>query len=296
MKIRIIVCLFLASQIATGQESYRQDLISLAEVYHEYHASNPSDEVFIAFDAVTSDDLRVSKEFIKELIRPENEIATEKYLTKPDSITLRSLYVVRAVNYNMFEKFPKNNNLLVDSLLNETTNYHEQISCYYGMLFNAISNKNRPLKMSKYNFNLNGYELENDVEKAIFFLESMEVFGTLIWGYMNIPDPPNYAKALTIIRNYPKYNGKPYYEYLALDFDDFLLRIDKNRPIESFKNYYLNKYMSCVLSHSLCLIQSQKTRQEALDVLFKSILADKSFWEFSETPELYESIFNQIKG
>lgn len=131
--------------------------------------------------------------------------------------------------------------------------------------------------------------------EPIFFLESMEVFGTLIWGYINIPDPPNYEKALAIIRNYPRYNGRLYYEYLDLNFDDFLVKIDKSRPKESFKNYHLNKYMNCVLSHSLCLIQKKKTKQEALDVLLKSILADERFWRFSKTPEVYESVFNQIR-
>lgn len=296
MKIKTIIYLLLISQIATAQENFKEEITFLAKTYHEYHFSNPSEEVFIELKSIKSTQLNITKVFIEELIQPKNEIASTKYLTKPDSTTLRNLYIIRALNYNMYEDEPQNSNHLLDSLLNNINNYHELISCYYGMLFTAISNKNRPLKMSKYNFTLNEYELENDVEKGIFFLESMEMFGTLIWGYINIPKPPNFEKALEIIENYPKYNGSHYYEYLDLDFDDFLLRVDKTKPKESFKRYYLNKYMNCVMSHSLCLVQNKETKKEALEVLFKSILANENYWKYSETPEIFEAVFKQIRG
>lgn len=296
MKMKTLIYLLLISQITFAQDNFKEEITFLAKTYHEYHSSNPSEEVFVELKSIKSTQLKTAKYFIEELIQPKNEIASTKYLTKPDTATLRNLYIIRALNYNMYEDEPKDSNHLLDSLLNNSNNYHELISCYYGILFTAISNKNRPLKMSKYNFTLNEYELDNDVEKGIFFLESMEMFGTLIWGYINIPKPPNFEKALKIIENYPKYNGSPYYEFLDLNFDDFLLRIDKTRPKESFKRYYLNKYMNCVMSHSLCLIQNEETKKEALEVLFKSILADENYWKYSETPEIFEAVFKQIRG
>jgi len=60
--------------------------------------------------------------------------------------------------------------------------------------------------------------LGDKTEKGIFFLESMETFRTMIWGFINVPDPPNYAKALSVINNCPKYNSEPYYQNLGLNF------------------------------------------------------------------------------
>ena len=75
------------------------------------------------------------------------------------------------------------------------------------------------IDFSKTNFLLNNYGLQNETEKGIFFLKAMRFCGTVIWGLMNIPKPPNYKKALELISKYPKFNGQPYYQYLDLNFE-----------------------------------------------------------------------------
>lgn len=297
MKIRTLILCILISQISFGQknENENENIIELAKIYHEFHTSNPTDETFEKLKTIEADQLKTSIEFIDELIREKNKIATRKYLSKPDSVTLKKLYIIRAVNYNMFEAIPKDNNDIIDSISTKTINYHELLSCYYGMLFTTITNKNRPLKMSKYNFNLSDYNLINESEKGIFFLKSMETFGILIWGLLNVPDPPNYKKALKIINNYPKYNGQPYYEFTNLNFDDFMIKIDKSRPKESFKSYYINKYMNTVVSHSLCLMQNEKTKKKAYRVILKSIVKNEKYWKYSSSPDFFERTFKNIK-
>lgn len=297
MKTKIILVLLLVSQFAFGQnDNYKKELIQLAKIYRNFHFRNtPPQDVFNQLNSISSADLLISKDFIAELIKLNNSIATKKYLNKPDSTTLQSLYIIRGINWNMHEADPKDNLIVIDSLLNGKTDYYVLLSCYYGMIFTAVGNKNRPFDMSSMNFTLWDYNLENDTEKGIFFLESMGTFGTLIWGYINVPKPPNYKKALKYIDKYPKYNGQPYYQYLDLNFNDFKLTTDKRKPKESFKKYYLNKYMNTILYHSLCLSQKKKYKEKRYDVLLGSIIKNDSYWQYSENPEIFEQIFKKVK-
>lgn len=242
MKIKVIIAFFLLIQSAFGQNlDYKKELVDLAKIYRNFHFRNdPPQDVFNQLKSIKSPNLFLTKEFITELIKPNNDIATKKYLSKPDSVTLKSLYVIRGINWNLHEANHKDNFVIIDSLLDENTNYYEMLSCYYGMIYSAVGNKNKPFDMSNVNFTLWDYNLENDIEKGVFFLESMETFGTMIWGYINIPKPPNYKKALQYINNYPKYNGQPYYQFLDLNFQDFKLTTDKRKPKENQKKVLKN--------------------------------------------------------
>lgn len=292
----ILIFILSAFQPLISQNDYSKELIELAKIYRKYHFSNqPPKKVFKQIKSIKHSDLKLTKKFLKELIKVNNKIIDKKYLYKPDSITLKSLYIIKVLNTNMYEDEPKDHNLVVDSLMKENTDYNELLSCYYQMIFTAVGNKNRPFDMAKVNFNMEKYNLKNDVEKGIFFLESMETFGTLIWGYMNIPNPPNYEKAMKVINKYPKYNDEPYYQYLDLNFKDFLLTTDKRKPKESFKKHYLNKYMNTILYHAMCLSQNSETRSEMNKILISSIIKNESYWKYSEMPEVFENIFKKVK-
>lgn len=284
-------------QLCYGQTStFKSDLIDMAKIYRNFHfANNPPLDIDDQFKRITSPDLAVAKEFLSELIKTNNQIASKKYLTKPDSATLKNLYIMRGLNWNMYEDTPADNELVADSLLHEKTDYNELLSCYYGLVFTSVGNKNKPFDMSQYNFTLWDYNLQNDTEKGIFFLESMNTFGTLIWGYMNIPKPPNYKAALEYIDKYPKYNSQPYYQYLDLNFKDFTITNDKTKPKESFKKYYLNKYMNTLLYHCVCVAQKKKREREKMDVLLGSILRNESYWGYFDNREILENIFKKIK-
>jgi hypothetical protein len=296
-QITIIIVLIASVRLSYGQTTkFNSELVDLAKTYRSFHFSNnPPPDVFSQLNSMASPELIVAKEFITELIKTNNNLTSKKFLSKPDSVTLKSLYIIRGLNWTMHEANPTDYNLLIDSLLHENSDYNELLACYYGMLFSAIGNKNRPFDMEDINFSLWDYNLQNDTEKGIFFLMSMETFGTLIWGYMNIPQPPNYKEALRYIAKYPKYNGQPYYQFLDLNFKDFNLTIDKRDPKGSFKKYYLNKYMNTLLYHCLCLSQKNKHDQKRNDVLLGSILKNESYWDYFSNRAVLEKIFTKLK-
>jgi hypothetical protein len=297
MRIKILFAFITGVQLCYGQTNkFKSDIVDLAKIYRNFHfANDPPSDITDRLKAITSPDLMISKEFIAELIKTNNQIASKKYLTKPDSITLKNLYIVRILNWNMHEANPTDNDSVIDSLVNERSDYNELLACYYDLIFTAVGNKNRPFDMSQFNFTLWDYNLQNDTEKGIFFLTSMQTFGTLIWGYMNIPKPPNYKLALEFINKYPKYNSQPYYQYLDLNFKDFELTTDKRKPKESFKKYYLNKYMNTLLYHCTSLGQKKKNQEKINDVLLGSILKTESYWDYFNDRGVLEAIFKKIK-
>lgn len=292
----LFLTLIFSQNIFSQNNEYDKGLVELAKTYKNFHfRSDPPNTVYQEINSISSEKLLDAKNFISEIVTSNNKLLTSEFLTKPDTITLKSLYIIRGVNWNMHEAEAEDNIIVVDSLKNEKTDYHELVSCYYGMLFSAIGNKNKPFDLSEVNLSLNNYNLSNDTEKGIFFLMSMRTFGTMIWGYINVPKPPNYKKALDYIKKYPKYNGIDYYRFTDLNFKDFKLTTDKRKPKESFKKYYINKYVETLMYHSLCLSQKKKYRKEKDNLLLESILRNDSYWQYTEYKPTLEKIFKKVK-
>lgn len=289
MKLKILAALLLMAQLSFGQD--KNELIELGKIYR-YHGSKEysSNEVKKKIEAISSPQLIVAKKFVAAIV-DKGRVGTKEYLTKPDSVTLKCLYLTRAVTYNLYNEHPKENEALVDSLLNEHTAYHELVSAYYGMIFSRLLASGDGFDMTDVNFELNQYNLKDDTEKGIFFLEAMERLGTLIWGYMNIPKPPNYKKALQYIDKYPRFNGQPYYLYNNLDINNFDITKDKTKPKESFKKYYLTLYMNTLLYHLVCLSQPDADQLKKQDVLNRSIIMNEIYWPYYKNPEVLREIF-----
>ena len=288
---------FFFSYSQDADKKLKDQVIELAKIYHGFSFVNtPSNSTADRLAAIDNKELKPSVEFIGESIKSNNNIATDKYLVKPDLLTLKYLFIIRIVNWNLFEADPVDNYGLIDSLTKSDLNKYELLSCYYEMIFMSVGNKNRPFDMSNINFDLSKFGFEDDTEKGIFFLISMHAFGTFIWGYMNIPKPPNYKAAIDIIDKYPAYNGQPYYQFSELNFKDFDLTIDKREPKTGFKKYYINKYLNTLFYHSACLGQKKKGKDEQQKVMLGSILSNESYYKYSDTPEVFRSIFQKIKG
>ena len=296
MKLILILLLVLISQPSYSQNDvYTDELIKLAKIYKEYHTSEPADTIFQQLDSMNSSELIGAKTFIKELIQKNNNIADDEYISKPDSSTLWNLYLIRGLTWNMFNSQfggVKKKEFGIDSLFAESIDYYEQFANYYSMLYTSILNKNRPLDISKINFDLNKYNFANDTEKGIFFLESMETLGTLISGYFYI-EPPNFEKAISIINNYPTFNSESYYKYTDLEIVDFDFTYSGKDPKGSYKEYQLKKLMNTIIFHSICLSQTPETQSRMQDIFGNSILIEREYWKYCELPQVLEQIYGK---
>jgi len=246
----IITIILLISTFSCFSQAKQSELVLLAEAYHKYHHTNNIDNsIFEKIDNISSPELVKEKEFIAELIKPNNDILNIKFITKPDINTLENIFIIRALNYNMFKDKPIKNNKVIEQLKSEQISYQEMLSAYYNMIFGVLINKHEDLDLSQNSFDLNNLNLSTKQEKGIFFLTSMERFSSDIWGYMNIPEPTDYDSALEVINRYPKYNGEEYYKYNDFDFSDFLITVDIRKPKVSYKDYYLKKYLETLSYH-----------------------------------------------
>jgi len=299
MKTKLILLIFFIPLLLSAQDeqNFTNEIIHLAKLYRNHHVGGKLDmDESKALAKHKIPELSETKKILLILSDDYNLKKWKKILVKPDEVTLKNLYIIRTVNWGFYDDTPPEESELksiVEALVNEETNPLELLSCYYDMVFMHITNKHRPFNMAKVNFNIEAYNLANDTEKSVFFLESMEAFGTLIWGYMNVPNPPNFDKALEFIHKYPRYNGQEYFEYINLDMDDFLVTINSDEPKKSFKKYHLNKLMNTVLYHVLCLVQKEKYAEQKMDVLSNSIIRNESFWQYSETPEIFQKIYGK---
>lgn len=294
MKRTLTIIFCLITFINFGQKNDK--LIELGKTYKNFmFRSALPKETLKSLKENTSSEFIKTSNFIIQTITTKNNLLKPEFLKLPDSITLKQIYIVRAINYNVREENQIDNNKLIDSLEVKKIPKNELVDTYYELLFTGIGNKNQPFNLKNINFEINDYNLSNDTEKGIFFLKCMDLCGTSIWGYINIPKPPNYEKAYNLIDKYPKFNGLTYFEYTDLNFPDFDMTINLNKGKESYKGYYLNKYYETLLYHLICLKNGFGSQKDIEQLLIGSILKDQNLYKYSENKNVLESLFQTIK-
>ena len=279
-----------------GQTNNNEKLIELGKTYKDFMFRNePTKEVFKEIKVNVPENLKTATNFIVQTITTKNELLTRKFLSRPDDQTLKQIFIIRQIDLNLREENQIDNNKLIDSLVVKNIPIYELVDNYYGMLFTAVGNKNQPFDFSKVDFKLKDYQFKDETEKGIFVLRCMRDCNSAIWGYMNIAKPMNTQKALEFIKKYPKFNGQPYYQYNAFYFTDFEMVIVKDKGIQSYKSYYLDKFFETLLYHLICLNKENGTEKEKNDLLLGSILKEKNLYKYSKHKDTLDSLFEERK-
>lgn len=294
MRITFTILLTILTSFVYSQEN--QKLIDLGKAYKNFmFRSELPKETLKNLKENMPIGLHKTSDFILQTLTTKNDLLKTEFLKLPDSKTLKNIYIVRAINYNIRKEDQIDNNKLIDSLELKVIPRNELVDAYYDILFTGVGNKNQPFNMKKINFELNNYNLENDTEKGIFFMECMNLCGTSIWGYINIPKPPNYKEAYNLIELYPKFNGLNYFEYTDLNFPDFEMIINSDKGKESYKGYYLNKFYETLLYHLICIKNGFGSEKDFEKLLITSILKEQSLYKYSNNREILESLFKTVE-
>jgi hypothetical protein len=292
---KILVILFIILTSWTYSQE-NEKLIDLGKAYKNFmFRTEPPKETIKRLKENTPLGLLKTSNFILETLRTKNNLLKTDFLKLPDSKTLKQIYIVRSINYNIRKEDQIDNNKLIDSLESKEIPRNELIDAYYDILFAGVGNKNQPFNLKNVNFELDDYNLENETEKGIFFLECMNLCGTSIWGYINVPKPPNYKEAYSLIEKYPKFNGLNYFEYTDLNFPDFEMVIDSDKGKESYKGYYINKFYETLLYNMICLKKGFGSEKEVEQLLVTSILKNQNLYKYSNNKDILESLFRTIK-
>ena len=279
-----------------GQTSENEKLIELGKAYKNFMFRNEPPKEFVKnLQINSSGNIKMTIDFITQTITTDNELLKQQYLTLPDNQTLKDIYIVHSISQNIRHENQIDNNKLIDSLKTAYIPKNELVVSYYSILFAAVGNKIQPFNFSKVDFKLNDYNLSNDTEKGIFYLECMEYCGKTIWGYMNIAKPVNTEKAYNNIKRFPKFKGLKYFQFTDLNFPDFEMPIVQDKGKQSFKGYYINKLYDILLSHLICLNKEGANEKDFNDLLLGSILKDNNLYKYSKRKEALESIFKVQK-
>lgn len=295
-KVTLSLLSFCLALLSVGQTSENLKLIELANAYKNFMFRNePPKSVLKELKFASPESLKFCTDFIIETITTDNDIIKKKYLSLPDTLTLKMIYIIRSINYNIREEKQIDNNKLIDSLKLVEIPKVELIDAYYSIIFASVGNKNKPFDFSKINFSSKDYNLINDTERGIFFLQCMSYCGREIWGYMNVVKPANTKTAFEYIKNYPRFNSLKYFQFTDLNFPDFEMLIVKDKGKQSYKSYYIDKYYELLLSHLICLKKEGSNEKEVNDLLLGSILRDRNLYQYTKHKEILESIFKEQK-
>lgn len=288
----ITIGLFLYVNAYSHDILNKNHIIELGKHYSRFmFANDASKDLIKNLGKDYDDNLANSVLFVKEVTKSNNKILSDKFLTLPDTNTLRVIYIIDALHQNPHLENPLDPTQVVDSLIDVDVPYHFLVDQYYQTIFTAVGNKNKPFDMSKVNFKMSEYKL-NDEQKAIFYLRCMDACGSQIYGYMNIVNPPNTKTALEYINKFPKFDGLDYYQFTDLYFDDFQMEIFNDKGPQSYKSYFINKLFETLLNHAVCL--SKEGNQQAVqDFLISSSLKDETLWKFTELQEVLKSIYKE---
>ncbi len=279
-----------------SQATESQKMIELGKAYKDFMFRNePTKDVLKEIKSDVPQNLKLATEFVAQSITTKNKLLTQAFLSRPESSVLKQIFIIRAINLNLREENQIDNNKLIDSLSSTEIPTYELIDNYYGMLFTAVGNKNQPFDFSKNDFKMKDYNFKDDTEKGIMFLRCMEYCGKTVWGYMNVVKPANTNKAYENIRNFPKFNGQPYYQYSDLYFNDFEMKIVEDKGIQSYKSYYIDKYYEALLSHLICLNKEGGSEKEKNDLLLGSILKERNLYKYTKYKGTLEDIFKEQK-
>jgi hypothetical protein len=279
-----------------GQVTENEKMIELGKTYKDFMFRNePTKDILKEIKSTLPENLKVAAEFITQSITTNNKLLTQSHLSRPDNNTLKQIYIIRAINLNLREENYIDNNKLIDSLKNKDIPTYELVDNYYGMIFTSVGNKNQPFDLSKTDFKMKEYNFKDDTEKGIMFLRCMDYCGKTIWGFMNVVKPPNTTKANDNIKKFPKFNGQPYYQYTDFYFTDFEMNIVKDKGIQGYKSYYVDKFYELLLSHLICLNKEVGSEKEKNDLLLGSILKEKNLYKYTKYKETLEGIFKEQK-
>ena len=294
-KISIYLILTVISITSYAQNEIDK-LVEFGKAYKNFMFINsPTNEFLKNLESNVPSNMMATKDFIIQTIEPKTKIIDKKYLTLPNDETLKYIYVIRQINYNIHDGEPITNHEVAKEYLQKDISRNELINAYYGMVFASYGNKIKPFNMSKINFRLSDYNLSNDTEKSIFFLRCMEFCGKNIWGLINIAKPANTKDAYELITKFPTFDGMKYYQYNDFNFTDFEIAIIKDKGLMSYKEYYIDKYYEILLSHLLCLQKEKRSEKEYHELLLGSILKDKKLYKYSKNKDTLESLFTEIK-
>ena len=70
-----------------------------------------------------------------------------------------------------------------------------------------------------------------------------------------------------------------------------IMKITTDKGIQSYKEFYINKFYETLLSHLICLRSEGGSEKEKMDLMLGSILKDKGLYKYTRYKDVLEKMF-----
>jgi len=282
MKQIFTLILITTTTILSGQYKTNdfENLVKLGEIYSK-NVNATGNDFKKSVEALRTPNLNHIIDALIAIGKGDKKLLTKEFLSKPSEQELKYWYVLREIHYNNLSKNtePRPNELVAKETLDKDFNYHWLLDNYYYRIRGGIAKMFNDMDLSKYNIDLNDYGLETETEKAILFFS---ISNSLTQRFQVLHMIKNPDKLLEFAGKLPKFNGKPYYEYTAFDFEDFeWIGYDKT---ELYKERHLGSLYSALTGHFSALAEKDKA-EEMRNLYFNSILFIPDYFKYAGTME-----------
>lgn len=291
-KLTLIILLF--SVIIYGQIDNQEfeNLVELGEVYSK-NVNATGDDFITSVNKLRTSNLNHIIDALIAVGQGDEKLLTNEFLTKPNNTELMYWYVLREIHYNNVseDKKPRPNHIVAKEVLESDIDERWLLDNYYYRIRGGIAKLFNDADLSEYNFDLNSYGLENETERAMLYFALTDA---MTQRFKVLQMLKKSDKLLEFAGKLPDFNGKPYYEYTAFDFEDFdWIGYDKT---ESYKQRHIGNVFQSVNGYFSAFAE-KKDNENMRNVYFKSILSEPKYFEFSgEMESDLKEIYNQSKG
>ena len=287
--VTIFLTFWSLSIFGQSQEQDFNNLVKLGEVYSK-NVNGTGADFKKSVEALRTPNLNHIIDALIATGKGDKRLLTNEFLTKPSLQELKYWYVLQEIlnNHQSKDAAAKSSEQVARETLAKEIDTRWLLDNYYYQLHGGIAQLFNNNNLSKYNFNLDDYGLENVTEKAILFFS---LSYALTQRFQVLQMMQNYGKLLDYAAKMPTFNGKPYYEYTAFDFDDFEWMADNK--IESYKARNLGNLYAVLNDHFSALAHKNKT-VEVRQLYFKSILRVPCYFKYATGIEKnLQDMYNQ---
>ncbi len=277
-----------------GQTSDREILASLSNVYVDYYqpVKRTPKKLLLKMQATMPISFKSTAAFVSEAVVKDNQLLTPAFLRLPDLATLKNIYIITAtaeivkVNRLGKEKIPG----LVDSLVATNPPRNDLVLFYYTVLFGRQSFRQLSAGTLDKNIDIGNYNLENETEEGIFFLEWIIHLERKLCNYIFDQKVPDSKEVYKMISHFPRFDGEEYFKYTRFDFPDY-----KIQGTADFKEIYISRFHDVLLLHLHCLKKIGASEAEIKDLVSNSILQNGIYYKYYHNTVVLQGALKLLK-
>lgn len=222
----------------------------------------------------------------------DGSILEERFLKRPSDEELYLWYALREIHYNRTnkEKEPRPNAEVAKETLSKKIDRRWLVDNYYFRIRSGIGMHFNEADLSKTDLRIEQLGLKDNTEKAIFFFNVMQALGG--GRFLVLQSVGNFQRIRDFTKRFPTFDGKPYFEFTAFDYEDFdWIGYEK---VESYNSRHLDTYYATLIGHYRA--EAEAGDKARADMIRKrSILNEPKYFRFSSNASLLQSIFDSAK-